>query len=166
MARYTDTQDTQDALRIAVAAGRRDGLFADAPCQPGSEGIVERIARDYGIALRGREAERVERAYRAAFNRHFAAPDPDPFTLGCGEAYTSPNYPQPLTVVGRSWPYGATLADRPNEVYLSADGRRFVTEFWHQGESTDLVYVEVYRSNGHDFHGYIDRYSRLLVQAG
>jgi hypothetical protein len=90
----------------------------------------------------------------------------DTFSLSTGDKYTSPNFPEPLTVVGRSWAPGADLADRPIEIRLSADGRTFNTGRWHEGPVAGLVYVEVHRAFGHDFHGYIDRYSRLLVQAG
>jgi hypothetical protein len=49
---------------------------------------------------------------------------------------------------------------------MSADGRGFVTDRWHEGVSTDVVYVEIHRAFAPDFHGWVDRHSRLLVQAG
>ena len=79
----------------------------------------------------------------------------------------SENYPLPLTVVGRSFPLSDRTGSGPaNEIKLSADGRSFSTA-WHRGpESDDSTYVEIIRTDGPSFHGWVDAKSRQIVQAG
>jgi hypothetical protein len=96
----------------------------------------------------------------------------DLFTAPVGAAHYSPNLGAILTVIGRSWPAGTDVAEvlagraRADVVRLTADGRGWY-DGWHTGpECGDVVYVELHRADGSGMHGWIDRESRRLVQAG
>lgn len=52
------------------------------------------------------------------------------------------------------------------EAVLTEDGRMAVTWEWHEGHSWEQVYVERWDERGRVFHGWVDRASRKLVQAG
>lgn len=54
----------------------------------------------------------------------------------------------------------------PVSVELSEDGRGFRTDVWHEGDSSDVVYVERWEEGQRTFHGYVDATSRKLVQVG
>jgi hypothetical protein len=75
-----------------------------------------------------------------------------------------------LIVTGRTWGGSLRLEDTPTtpaiEVRMSADGRGFVTDVWHEGPEAEAVYVEVHRARGRSFHGWIDGHTRQIVQAG
>jgi hypothetical protein len=92
-------------------------------------------------------------------------------TLSLRDRVWSPNALADLTVVELS--YGHVPSEdvlsgraRPIEARLSADGRAFDSSRWHEGESSDEVYVERITAAGRAFHGYVDAQSRRLVQAG
>jgi len=57
---------------------------------------------------------------------------------------------------------GRATAER---VIATSDARGYVPQ-WHGGDSDESVYVEVYSALGREFHGFIDRDSRKIVQAG
>jgi hypothetical protein len=52
------------------------------------------------------------------------------------------------------------------EAVLTEDGRTAVTWEWHQGHSWEQVFVERWDETGRAFHGWVDKASRKLVQAG
>lgn len=90
----------------------------------------------------------------------------------CGALHYSENYADYLMIVQRSFPVDATVdevkrnAIRAEFVYLSADGRSW-TDGWHHGpECGETVYVEKHTTGGCVFHGWIDKGSRRIVQAG
>jgi hypothetical protein len=88
-------------------------------------------------------------------------------------SHYSPNYGADLVVVGASYQPGTTLEQLDagtavaDAVMLSADGRHWL-EAWHEGaDSGDAVYVERrVHDGGLGFHGWVDRVSRRIVQAG
>ena len=92
---------------------------------------------------------------------------PAVFSLSILDTVQSENYSQPLTVVGRRFPLSDQVGSGPaDEVKLSADGRSFSTA-WHRGpESSESTYVEIRRTDGPSFHGWVDAESREIVQAG
>ncbi len=56
------------------------------------------------------------------------------------------------------------------EVTATSDGGRYVAD-WHREEldgafADESVYVERYTAAGREFHGFIDKVSRKIVQAG
>jgi hypothetical protein len=88
------------------------------------------------------------------------------------QAIYSANYGGDLYVVGKRYSAFATTdevsrgAVRPEVVTLSADGRQWI-DGWHSGEeSGEAVYVEKITLGGSSFHGYVDKESRRVVQAG
>lgn len=77
-----------------------------------------------------------------------------------------------IEVTTRQTSYGAVPVDtvllgtaQPLEVTATSDGMGYLPE-WHDGDSDDLVYVERYSPQGREFHGWVDRTSRRLVQVG
>lgn len=97
----------------------------------------------------------------------------DVFSITTGSSASSENWPEPLTVVQRTYPLGADLeairAGRVDveSVHLSSDGRGFLVD-WHRGPVVEgrPVYVEIRRREGRDAHGWIDPLSRRFVQVG
>lgn len=60
---------------------------------------------------------------------------------------------------------GIALAE---EVTLTADGQTANNRVWHEGEPADgnWIYYERWTTEGRIGHGYVDRITRKLVQAG
>lgn len=57
------------------------------------------------------------------------------------------------------------------EVTATSDGRGYCAGQWHREDvdgafSDETVYVERYSAAGREFHGFIDKVSRKIVQAG
>lgn len=57
------------------------------------------------------------------------------------------------------------------EVIATSDGGRYAEGQWHREEidgafADESVYVERYTAAGREFHGFIDKVSRKLVQTG
>lgn len=52
------------------------------------------------------------------------------------------------------------------EVTATSDGRGAFTSCWHEGPESDAVYVERYSDRGREFHGWVDKVTRRLVQTG
>jgi hypothetical protein len=92
-------------------------------------------------------------------------PDTPPERKPCGTLYYSPNYLGNLMVVERRNLVGSTA----EFVLLSADGRRWI-DGWHYAqhgpECGETVYVEKHTTGGAVFHGWVDKASRRVVQAG
>jgi hypothetical protein len=91
-------------------------------------------------------------------------------TAPIGTKVSSANLGADVTVVGRTWNPGTTVADlqsgKPaDEVTVSADGKRWFSA-WHSGASADATYVERVDATGVVFHGWVDVDSRKIVQAG
>jgi hypothetical protein len=85
----------------------------------------------------------------------------------------SVNYEGLLKIVRRKWEMDKNEPNIPaavrapaDTVYLSADGRSFSFDEWHNGDSDNTVYVEVARRNGRLSHGWVDSVSRKVVQVG
>lgn len=86
--------------------------------------------------------------------------------LRCGEdVYTiEPNIK--LTVVKREGLQGLGIWEPCEVVTMTSDGRRYDRGEWHSGPEAESVYVERWNRDGRIFHGWIDRRTRRLVQAG
>lgn len=54
----------------------------------------------------------------------------------------------------------------PVEAIATSDGRHADLSGWHEGQSSDQIFFERYDARGRVSHGWIDRTSRRLVQAG
>ncbi len=97
----------------------------------------------------------------------------DIFSTPTGSSASSESWPEPLTVVRRTYPLGADLEAilagkvRAEIVCLSSDGRAFLVD-WHRGPVAEgrPVYVEIRRRGGHDLHAWVDPVSRKFVQVG
>lgn len=93
-------------------------------------------------------------------------------TEKCLSVVYSANYGGDLFVCGRTFSAFATVdevqreAVRAEVVSLSADGRGWM-DAWHRGpECGEAVYVEKHTVGGSVFHGWVDKASRRIVQAG
>ena len=69
--------------------------------------------------------------------------------------------------------YGVVAVDEvlngtaiPVSILATEDGRGAYLNEWHEGASTDSVYVELWTAEGRPFHGWVDRTTRRLVQTG